>query len=65
VTASAYGLTVYGMAGFRPGAAHIFKNGLINVLLHLIASQVRCCGAARSVGHGNGCWGGQAPNVPP
>jgi hypothetical protein len=40
VTATAYGLTVYGMAGFRPGAAAIFKNGLINVLLHLIASQV-------------------------
>jgi hypothetical protein len=41
VTAITYGFIVYGMAGLRHGAAHIFKNGLVNTLIHLIASQVR------------------------
>ena len=40
VTACAYGLTVYGMAGLRHGASHILKNGVVNTLMHLIASQV-------------------------
>ena len=40
MSACCYGFVAYGMAGLRPGAAHIFKNGLVNTLMYLIASQV-------------------------
>ncbi|KAI8464872.1 MAG: P-loop containing nucleoside triphosphate hydrolase protein [Monoraphidium minutum] len=40
VSALAFGFTAYGMAGLRPGYQHILKNGVINTLMSLIASQV-------------------------
>ena len=40
VSALVFGLTVYGMSGLRHGAAAVLKNGLVNTLMYLIASQV-------------------------
>lgn len=42
VSALVFGFTVYGMAGLRPGAAAVLKNGAVGTLMYLIASQV--CG---------------------
>ncbi|KAI8468849.1 MAG: P-loop containing nucleoside triphosphate hydrolase protein [Monoraphidium minutum] len=40
VSACVFGFTVYGMGGLRHGAEPVLKNGLINTLMYLIASQV-------------------------
>jgi hypothetical protein len=35
-----FSFIVYGMAGLRPGAKHIWQNGVLNTLLSLISVQV-------------------------
>mgnify|MGYP001811104728 CR=1 FL=1 len=51
VSACVFGFTVYGMGGLRHGYEPVLKNGLINTLMYLIASQVgagRCGSVAGS-----------------
>jgi hypothetical protein len=40
VSACVFGMTVYGMAGLRPGAEAVLKSAFINTVMYLIASQV-------------------------
>ncbi len=44
ISALVFCLTVYGMAGLRPGVRYVLENGVISTLLCLIAVQVlHCC----------------------
>ena len=58
VSALVFGWTVYGMAGLRQGAEPVFRSGLINTLMYLVASQVRGAPPAAPVAAGRAAlWG--------
>jgi hypothetical protein len=59
ISALAFGFTVYGMGGLRPGAQAVFRSGFINTMMYLIASQV---GGGVGVGVGGVGRGGSGSN---